>query len=70
MRRLLAMLCVLALASCVVVGCGSEETPEKEAGAAGHPEEVVDTTRLDSAVSDTAAVDTAAEAVDTGQGQQ
>jgi len=65
MKRFLVLLCVLALAFTLIAGCSSQEETPKETGAAGHPEEVADSTRLDSAVADTLTVDSVEPAADT-----
>ena len=55
MKRTIALLICLLLAMSLF-GCGTEEADQPEdTGAAGHPEEVADTTRLDSAIIDAAA---------------
>jgi len=55
MKACLSLLfCFLLILS--MAGCGQQETQEPDTGAAGQPEEVADTTRLDSA----AGVDSAA----------
>ena len=46
-NQLTALLCVLAIA--LVCGCGRDKTKEPRPGAAGHAEELADSTRLDSA---------------------
>ncbi len=57
MKKLAAILtCLMVLA--VLVGCGQQEEPQPgDTGAAGHADEVADSTRMDSA----AGLDTAAE---------
>jgi len=47
-KYLLVLLCGLFVA--VVTGCGKEKSKEPQPGAAGQPEEMADSTRLDSAV--------------------
>jgi hypothetical protein len=47
-KYLLVLLCGLFVV--VVTGCGKDKSKETQPGAAGHPEEMADSTRLDSAV--------------------
>lgn len=49
MKRLLVLLMCLALLTAFVVSCGEKEGAETDA-AAGQPEEMADTTRMDSAM--------------------
>ncbi len=70
MSRVITILSVLVLSFALMSGCSSQEAQQKEAGAAGHPEEVADSTRLDSGVSDTAVIESTEPAVDTGTGEQ
>jgi hypothetical protein len=61
MKRLFVSLaCLLLILS--AFGCG-KKVEEKDTGAAGHPEEMADSTRLDSAA--TQMMDSAAKLVDT-----
>jgi hypothetical protein len=46
-RYLLVLLCALFVV--VVTGCGKDKNKETQPGAAGQPEEMADSTRLDSA---------------------
>jgi len=46
-RFLFALLCGVGII--VMSGCGKSEKRQPQPGAAGHPEEVADSTRLDSA---------------------
>ena len=46
-RFLFALLFVLSIAA--MSGCGKRESNQPQPGAAGHPEEMADSTRLDSA---------------------
>jgi hypothetical protein len=49
MRFLFSLVCGLFLVA--VCGCGTRENKQPQPGAAGHPEEMADSTRLDSAKS-------------------
>lgn len=60
MRRLFISLACLMLLL-VAFGCG-QKADEQDTGAAGHPEEMADSTRLDSAA--TEMIDSAAEMID------
>ena len=65
-RVLIAMLCLL-MAAALLNGCGEQQEAEPDASAAGAAEEVMDSTRMDSAAE--AAVDTAAAAVEEAAGE-
>lgn len=59
MKRLLAIfLCILFLVS-LMSSCGKKEEAEQQTPAVGEPEEVADTTRMDSAMQDSDWVDSA-----------
>ena len=60
MKKFLSLVCCFLL-MLSMFGCGKQETQETDTGAAGQPEEMADTTRLDSAAGeDTTAADTTA----------
>jgi len=59
MKKFLSLVCCFLL-MLSMFGCGKQETQETDTGAAGQPEEMADTTRLDSA----AAADTTAGVVE------
>jgi len=47
-KKVLALLACLLLVLCVIGGCSAEKEPPAEPGAAGHAEEIADSTRMDS----------------------
>jgi len=56
MRKLLVLFLCVGLLAAFAFGCGQEKTDKgDETSAAGTPEEVMDSTRMDSAMVDTAA---------------
>ena len=50
MKKLLVLMLCLALGAAMLVGCGQKEGDTETTPAAGHPDEMADTTRMDSAV--------------------
>lgn len=68
MKKLLVLALCLLFAASLMYGCGKQETSDQaEPAAGGHPEEMADTTRMDSAMQ---AVDSmAGEAVDSMAGE-
>ena len=54
MKKLLVLLLCLAFGVAIMAGCGTKEEPaQTDTSAAGHPEEMADTTRMDSAMEGT-----------------
>ena len=47
-RKVLALLACLLLVLSVIGGCSAEKEPPAQPGAAGQPEEIADSTRMDS----------------------
>jgi hypothetical protein len=47
-KKALALFACLLLVLCVIGGCSAEKEPPAEPGAAGHAEEIADSTRMDS----------------------
>ncbi|HUV31091.1 MAG TPA: hypothetical protein VMY05_08405 [Acidobacteriota bacterium] len=62
MKRLFVVFVCLLLAIAIIGGCSSQEESPEQTGAAGQPEEMADTTRMDSAMPGAADVDTTATA--------
>ena len=48
MKRFLALFACLLLVLSVIGGCSAEKEPPAQPGAAGHAEEIADSTRMDS----------------------
>jgi len=60
MKKILVLCFCLLFALSLVNGCGQKKEADTDTSAAGHPEEVMDSTRMDSAAADTLPIDTAA----------
>ena len=60
MKRTAALFCCLLLALSIIAGCSAKEEPTPQPGAAGQPEEIADTTRMDTAPAETVPIDTTA----------
>jgi hypothetical protein len=53
MKKLILLALLLALAILILTGCDSGSKQKDRTNAAGHPEELQDSTRLDAAPADT-----------------
>lgn len=59
MKRFLIVFACGLLMLALLGGCGKKEETTHDTSAAGHPEEMADSTRMDSAMHDTAMMDSA-----------
>jgi|GEM_PF-1951599 len=59
MKRFLIVIACSLLMLALLGGCGTKEEATPDTSAAGHPEEVADSTRMDSAMLDTTVIDSA-----------
>ncbi|MBN1213633.1 MAG: hypothetical protein JXA92_13760 [candidate division Zixibacteria bacterium] len=59
MKKILVICFCLLFVLSLLNGCGQKKEAEKDTPA-GHPEEIMDSTRMDSAAADTLAMDTLA----------
>ncbi|MFZ5981425.1 MAG: hypothetical protein ACOYVF_12430 [Candidatus Zixiibacteriota bacterium] len=58
MKKILVLCFCLLFALSLLNGCGQKKEAEPDTSAAGHPEEVMDSTRMDSAAMEVTPVDT------------